>query len=327
MGRCGILLIAVFVMALFGAEPIAAQSITGLSELSAAKRKTSNPQRAANDDDKNGDEKKGNGKDDQPDTEHIFGFTTGTDIGEVGESEVEVGSRLRRGKRDGSYTAASNQIELGHTPLRNFRFALGGSLAYHNIHNVTGLDDRNQTTFEGVSFEAKFRLIERELAGIGLTFIVEPGWARVNETSGARVSKFGTEFKLAADAELVKERIYGAFNLLYEPERERDIATGEVEKESTFGLFSALSFQAAKGVFLGGEIRYFRRYEGLGLDHRVGQALFVGPTFYAKLSERFWIAAAWSVQVAGRSVDNPDQRLDLDNFSRHEIGLQAGIEF
>ena len=64
MGRCGILLIAVFVMALFGAEPIASQSITGLSELSAAKRKTSNPQRAANDDDNNGDEKKGNRKDD-----------------------------------------------------------------------------------------------------------------------------------------------------------------------------------------------------------------------------------------------------------------------
>jgi hypothetical protein len=327
MGRCGIIVIAAFMIALLGAEPVAAQSSAGLSELSAAKRKTANPRRAADDDDKNGKERNGKDKDDQPDTEHIFGFTAGTDVGDVGESEFEVGSRLRRGKRDGSYTAATNQIELGHTPLRNFRFALAGSLAYHNIDNVTGLDDRNQLTFEGVSFEAKFRLIERELAGIGLTFIVEPGWARVNETSGARVSKFGTEFRLAADAELVKERVFGAFNLLYEPERERDIATGEVERESTFGFSSALSFQAAKGVFVGGEIRYFSRYEGLGLDHRVGQALFVGPTFYAKLTERFWIAAAWSVQVAGRSVDNPDLRLDLDNFSRHEIGFQAGFEF
>jgi hypothetical protein len=181
--------------------------------------------------------------------------------------------------------------------------------------NVSVLDDRNQLTFEGLSFEAKFRLIERDLSPVGLTFIIEPEWARINETNGERVSKFGVEFKLAADVELVKEQVYAAVNLLYEPERERDIATGEVEKESTLGLCSALSFQLAKGVFAGGEVRYLRKYEGLGLDHNVGHAVFVGPTFYAKLSEHFWIAAAWGIQVIGRSEENPYLRLDLDNFS------------
>jgi hypothetical protein len=39
------------------------------------------------------------------------------------------------------------------------------------------------------------------------------------------------------------------------------------------------------------------------------------------------LAAAWNVQVAGRSNEMPDQRLDLDHFSRHEARLKAGLEF
>jgi hypothetical protein len=273
------------------------------------------------------DNKENGNDDDQVDTENIFGFTTGTDVGEVGEKEIETDSTWRFRKRDGSYTAASHKIEVGYTPFRNFHFAMAAALAYHNISNVTGLDDRHHLAFEGLSFEAKFRLIERELSGFGLTFIVEPEWARIDETSGERVRKFGTEFKLAADTELVKDRVFAAFNVLYEPERVREIATGEVEKESTLGLSSALAFQVAKGVFVGAEARYLRKYEGLVLEHLVGDALFVGPTFYAKLGERFWIAAAWNVQVAGRSEENPNLRLDLDNFTRHEAKLKAGVEF
>jgi hypothetical protein len=100
-----------------------------------------------------------------------------------------------------------------------------------------------------------------------------------------------------------------------------------VEKESTLGLSAAIAFQATKDVFIGGEARYLRKYEGLVLDRDLGYALFVGPTFYAKLSKGFFIAAAWSVQVTGQSEENPDQRLDLDNFSRHEAKFTAGVEF
>ena len=39
-------------------------------------------------------------------------------------------------------------------------------------------------------------------------------------------------------------------------------------------------------------------------------------SLYANLSERSWVAAAWSIQVAGRSVDDPGW-LDLTNFERH----------
>jgi len=47
------------------------------------------------------------------DTEHLFGFTIGTDIGEVGEKEFESNTLSRLGKRAGSYSALSQALYLG----------------------------------------------------------------------------------------------------------------------------------------------------------------------------------------------------------------------
>ena len=329
MRGCGILVLGGVLIALLDSSPAAAEALGGsLSELSvpAKQQPPSKVRRSADKGDEKNDDGK-NDKDDKTDTEDIFGFTSGTDIGSIGDKGIDSESTGRLGKRDGSYLAAIQKLEFGYTPARSFQFTLGASLAYHDVANVTGLEDRTQLTFEGLSFEAKFRLVERELSGIGVTFIVEPSWARIDDTSGEPAVKFGSEFKLAADAELVKDRIYAALNLLYEPEREHILATDEVEKESTFGLFSALAFQMSKGVFFGGEVRYLEKFEGLTFGRRKGDAVFAGPTFYAKLSERVWIAAAWNVQLAGRSTEHPDQRLDLDHFSRHEARLKAGFDF
>jgi hypothetical protein len=41
------------------------------------------------------------------DTENLFGFTIGTDIGAVGEKEFESNTLSRLGKRSGSYSAIS----------------------------------------------------------------------------------------------------------------------------------------------------------------------------------------------------------------------------
>ena len=81
MERCAILSFQLSV-AIFGLA--GCRSDVGRS--SAAKRKPpSNARRGADDrDEKNGDDDK-----DKPDTEHIFGFTAGTDVGDVGEKEIE----------------------------------------------------------------------------------------------------------------------------------------------------------------------------------------------------------------------------------------------
>ena len=79
-------------------------------------------------------------------------------------------------------------------------------------------------------------------------------------------------------------------------------------------------------MFLGAEVRYFRAYEGLTLQHFRGEAVFVGPTLFAKLSEKLGITAAFSTQVAGHAVGVPG-RLDLDNFSHYQARLKIFYEF
>jgi len=64
----------------------------------------------------------------------------------------------------------------------------------------------------------------------------------------------------------------------------------------------------------------------LGLNTFTGHAVFVGPTFYARLSEQVWIAAAWSFQIAGSAADETGQ-LDLTNFERQEFKVRVGCGF
>jgi hypothetical protein len=261
----------------------------------------------------------------QIDTEHLFGFTIGTDIGDVGEKEIEAGTTARRGKRSGSYTALSQTLSFEYTPAQNLRLEVTAAGAYHGIVGVAGLDDRRQAAFEGLSFDVRYRLLDRAHAPFGLTINVEPHWGRVDETSGEPVERYGSDLTLAADKELVPNRVVAAFNLLYMPEVSRSRIDGVWSRESTVGVATALMVQV-RGIFVGTEARYLRSYEGLGLDRFEGHAFFLGPTVYAKLSERSWIVLAWSAQVAGRSVDETGA-LDLVNFERHQATLKFGVTF
>jgi hypothetical protein len=90
---------------------------------------------------------------------------------------------------------------------------MGLPVAYHGITGVAGLDNRQQEAFEGMSFEARYRLLDRDHSPFGLTIGAEPHWARVDYTSGEPVANYGSEFSISADKELIENRLYGALNL------------------------------------------------------------------------------------------------------------------
>jgi len=56
---------------------------------------------------------------------------------------------------------------------------------------------------------------------------------------------------------------------------------------------------------LGGKARYFRRYDGFGLDTLSDKALFIGPTAYFQLSDRSRLTASWSTHAWGRASGMP----------------------
>jgi hypothetical protein len=259
-------------------------------------------------------------------TEHLFGFTLGTDLGDVGEKEIESGTTARVGKRGGFYSALSQALSLEYTPTQNLRLEVTAIGTHHDIVGVPRLDERRQVAFDGLSFDMRYRLLDRAHAPFGLTINAEPLWGRVDETSGEPVDRYGVDLVLAVDKEIVPNRIAAAFNLLYMPEISRSRITGLWSRQATVGVATALMAQVRSGIFVGAEARYLRSYEGLGLDSFEGHALFLGPTVHAKLSERSWITLAWSFQVAGRSVEDMSS-LDLTNFERHQATLKFGVSF
>src|SRR6478736_1161909 len=98
------------------------------------------------------------------------------------------------------------------------------------------------------------------------------------------------------------------------------------EQEATIGAALGVMARLRPGVFLGGEARYLRKYEGIGLEGLAGQALFIGPTAYFQLTDRSRLTASWSAQVWGRPVGS-NVGLDLVNFERHQARLIFGVNF
>ena len=266
------------------------------------------------------------GRASEVDTQFIFGFTMGADVGELGEKEIESETVGRFGKGDGSYTALESQLRAEFTPTENFRFEMGIPVAYHSIAGVTALDNRQQAAFDGVSFEFRYRLLDRDHAPFGLTIGAEPHWARVDETSGEPVANYGSEYSISADKELIENRLYGALNLLYDPEVTHLQVIDMWQRQATLGVSAALTMQVRAGTFLGAEAQYMRIYDGIGFDPFAGEALFFGPTMYVSLSKNMAVSAAWDVQVAGHAVDIPGS-LDLRNFERHRAQLRLMYNF
>ncbi len=260
------------------------------------------------------------------DTEHLFGFTIGSDVGEVGEREIEGSVTGRFAKRSGTYNAGAGTLSAEFVPVANFRTEITGAVVSYDVAGVGGLVDQHYVAFGGVSGDIRYRLLDRATAPFGLAIGAEPHWGRADDVTGLAANQYGVDFVAAADWEPIRDRVVAAVNLLYEPETTRFGWSGGWSHEATAGVALAVMAQVQPGILAGGEARYLRRYDGLGLDAFAGQGLFIGPTVYAKLSERAWIALSWSAQVAGQSSMSTGS-LDLVNFERRQARLLFGVNF
>src|SRR3954468_1199738 len=327
------------------------------------------------------------GQEEGPDTEHLFGFTTGTDVLEEGHFEAESEAARGFGQRFGRYHVYGLRNAFKFAPLEGVSVELGASANRFSIHNVPGFDNRSFTGFGGLDAEIRWQLLKRDPSPFGLTLLAEPHMGFLEEDAGVRGRSQGLETRLLLDTALIPNMLYAGFNAIYEMDKFRprgvrlfgsegeeldfplaacvarapkvaaapapadpeaggaeaggaEAAGGEARREpctafarrrsaehtSRAGVSGALAFQAFPNVFLGAEVRYLRAYDGLALQHFRGEAVFVGPTLYAKLSDHFTISAAYSAQVSGHAVGVPRQ-LDLDNFSRHQARLVVIYEF
>jgi hypothetical protein len=260
------------------------------------------------------------------DTEHIFGFMIGSDVGEAGEREFQTTSTGRFSKSAGNYSAVNQQLEMEFVPYKNFRVEVGTTFAAYDIAAVPGLVNRTDAGWQGASLDLRYRFLDRETAPFGLTLALESHGNRFDEISGSVAKNYGTELTLAIERDVIPGIAVATLNLGYQPEWTRLAGASAEEQESTLAVAFGVMAQVRPDLMLGGEARYFRKYDGIGLTELAGEAFFVGPTAYFKLSERARLTATWSFQAWGRPAGS-NASLDLVNFERQQARLVFGLNF
>ncbi|MBR0811262.1 hypothetical protein JQ544_06985 [Bradyrhizobium diazoefficiens] len=260
------------------------------------------------------------------DTEHIFGFSMGSDIGNPGDIEVEFENVGAFGKRSGTYAAWANLNQVKYTVSDNFRIAPGFSLSGQHIKGVPGLADHRDIAFSGAALELRYKLVDRTVAPFGLTLHAQPGWSRIDDGSGMHIAQYGGEFAALFDSELIKDRLFAAFNVWYATGGTREIATNLWRHDSEMQLQTAISYVLTPDLVLGLGVRYARAYDGGALNRYVGDAVFAGPTFSYTISKEVGISGTWQMQVAGNAVGD-GRSLNLEQFERHQALLRINLHF
>jgi hypothetical protein len=246
------------------------------------------------------------------DTEHIFGFTEGADIGEKGEKELENAMTGRFGKL-GHYTGLTNETAFFYGVAEGFRASIGALANYHAVTGVPNLADRHGLNFSGVTSEFRWQILERGSSPFDLTLSFAPRWQRIDDTSGERVQSYVLPFTLLADMALIPDKTFAAFNLTYAPAFTR--TDGTWRQESPVEISLAVATAIIDNVFLGAEVRHLTLNQNSFFSEH---ALFVGPSLFVKLSDPLSVKVAWDAQIP----DETTGRIDLANYERQQVRAQ-----
>lgn len=251
-----------------------------------------------------------------------FGFTQGSDINDLKALSGSLGYNGSYGTRTGSFNSHTGTLQMSYGLLPCVEV---GPYVLGNATRASLGGFSTDVNAYGVGSEFKYKLLGRDVHGVGLTVVVDPSVTR-NDVSGfdnGAFNVYNTGVRLWADKTLIPGKLYGALNISHDM-----TWTGPSAyfRSSTLTLGAALSYQVADGFYVGGEVRHQRRYADLGFGNDVGNATFAGPNFYWQATKAFSITAAYNVQVAGKAKNAPGN-LDLINFNQHQLKVKAAYNF
>lgn len=252
------------------------------------------------------------------DSEHIFGFAEGTDIGAQGDIEIESITIASFGATAGFYADANNETSFRYNLTDELRLSIGALTDYFAIRDVPGLDGRAAAEYSGVIAEARWHILDWRTSPFGMSVSINPIWRRADPTSGKRSGNFAVPVTLLLDTELIPAKAFGVLNLIYEPSF---LCPGFIpEHDDSFAVVAGASYAILPDILIGAEIRH----ETLAQNGNVNaHALFVGPQLFLRFSENFAAKIAWAAQIPGVGSHS----LDLANYPRDQVEVLFALGF
>ena len=255
---------------------------------------------------------------DAVDTEHIFGFAEGADIGVQGDRELEITATGLAGKT-GQYAGVQNETAFRYGVTNDFRASIGLLTDYHAISGVPGLADLHSLNVtSGVSSEFRWQFLDRFNSPLDLTLSFEPQWLHIDDISGQNQQSYVLPVRILADMALIPEKTFVAFNLSYLPTFAH--IGGTWQQQNPFEIALDASTAIPGNGFLGVEIRQSTLNQHGFFS---GRALFVGPSLFFRLSKAIVVKVAWEAQIPAETGG----RADLVNYERQEFRVQFAWDF
>ncbi|MCC2096695.1 MAG: hypothetical protein KDJ29_07370, partial [Hyphomicrobiales bacterium] len=111
----------------------------------------------------------------------IFGFTSGADVGKVGDHGAGIELDGSFGSRGGSLKVLTQKYSYERVIAPNTSLEIGVFTAWHSVRNVPAEPiNRNAFQFDGIGFELAHRLVERSAGNpFSVKIGIEPRWARL----------------------------------------------------------------------------------------------------------------------------------------------------
>lgn len=256
-----------------------------------------------------------------------FGFATGSDVADLGAWGIALDTLATKGARGGTGTFITPTLQVSGSFFPCLEVGPYVFLTSSNFKAYGAATGTTGTVFGG-GVEAKYKLLGRATHGVGLTLAVSPNAGGYSGNFyGLRTrdgSVFNNSFRLLADAELIKGKLYGAFNIeLFQ----NTISNNPLKNLSTFALRGALTYAVTDSLYLGGEVSHQRGYEGTWLKRYVANATYVGPTFLWAINDKFTLNGTAAFQVAGSDKYAPGRGLGIGFFPRMQGRLKLAYAF
>jgi hypothetical protein len=251
------------------------------------------------------------------DTEHIFGFAEGSDIGAKDEREIE-GVTVGSFGKIGSYNNVDNETSFRYGAADHLRLSFGTLTDYYDIHSVPGLSDRSDATFSGLITELRWNMVDRRISPFGMSLSINPQWRQFDPVSGAKNENVAVPVTLLIDKELVPNKFFAAFNLIYGPSFQR--VTGGWEHDDALTAIMSGAYAVMPNVLLGAEVRHENYAPNGTLD---AHALYIGPSLFFRVSESLSFKLAWAAQIPDLGATT----LDLGTYQRQQAEFQFAYSF
>lgn len=253
-----------------------------------------------------------------------FGFATGSDVADLGAWGAGLDNVYVAGGRGGKSYAYTGtlQVSTSFFPCLEVGPYIFGTAAGFKPYG--GLNTTASAIGGGV--EMKYKLLGRATHGIGLTAAVSPNFASVDPAFGGNFTQFGNSFRLLADTEIVKDKLYGALNIeLFQSAPMNTLASFNT---STFAVRGALSYAATDSIYVGAEASWQVAKFGLWQNGNfIAAAAYVGPTFLWAINDKWTLNGTWATQIAGTDKSGPGRKLGTNFFPVNQARLKLAYTF